>query len=858
MNKTIVTVLIVTVFMSLMGPYKIAQAADLVVTPIVENGEQLTLSVSGTSGEIMWTPTKGQIIGVGHQVTYIAPSEPGIDAIMVLDEAGNTGLVKITITPSNAILAENANWEVFTNRSWTLELVQSDDQKTLWIATGGGLEQRNVQTGLLTKVFTNLDGLPHNYVRSLMTDGQNGLWLGTEAGLAHLTSNNEWTIFDTENSSLPHNHVQALLDDGEAGLVHLSDNKEWTIFNRDNSPLPDNDVFALLSVDNNGIWIGSGNYLGGGGLVYLSNDEKWTLFKADNSDLPYNAVYALASDANGGIWVGTTKESGLAHLDSHQKWTVFNTETKVPDNIVPALISDNDGGLWVGGAGFWGGLAHLSRHGEWTIFNTDNSVLPGNDILAFARDGNNGLWIGTGKLWDYSLHNGGLVHLSANQEWTLFDTNNSNLPSDNIQTLVSDGEGGLWIGTQNIRQNGQIIQTGGLPHLSKNQAWSVFTTANSELPSNNIQALLYQEDGSLWIGTREERDEQNQMIHRGGLAKFSKNQEWTVFTTDNSKLPSNDIRTLVQDDKGGLWIGTHTISDSEQIGGLAYLSNSNEWQIFNTANSALPNNHVNALSLDDNGGIWIGTERFQDKDGGIAYLDKNQQWTVFNEHNSGLPDNAVISLFDSHDGNLWLGTDGAGLTRLFFSQKQALCANLPGETQCDALLKDKRAAILIHPNGSGSGYNQALAVDFMATYAYHSLHARGYDNDEIYFLSYKPNLDFNADALVDFNIIDAPVTVAEVLEDSKQPRDITVDDIRAAFEWAKQQGPLDQPLIVVFVDHGLPGELLINPLGTETLTAETFDNLLDDYQKATNNQVVVILEACHTGTLVPTLTALTA
>jgi len=55
------------------------QAADLVftpATPIVEIGQQITLSVSGTSGEITWTPSKGQIRGEGKQVNYMSFTVP--------------------------------------------------------------------------------------------------------------------------------------------------------------------------------------------------------------------------------------------------------------------------------------------------------------------------------------------------------------------------------------------------------------------------------------------------------------------------------------------------------------------------------------------------------------------------------------------------------------------------------------------------------------------------------------------------------------------------------------------------------------------------------------------------------------
>ncbi len=62
-----------------------AMAAELVfdpATPSVEVGKQITLSVSGTSGEIIWTTSKGKIQGAGNQVTYIA-AQAGVDTVVL-------------------------------------------------------------------------------------------------------------------------------------------------------------------------------------------------------------------------------------------------------------------------------------------------------------------------------------------------------------------------------------------------------------------------------------------------------------------------------------------------------------------------------------------------------------------------------------------------------------------------------------------------------------------------------------------------------------------------------------------------------------------------------------------------------
>jgi len=76
-----------------------------------------------------------------------------------------------------------------------------------------------------------------------------------------------------------------------------------------------------------------------------------------------------------------------------------------------------------------GGLVHLSSNDQFTIFNTENSPeLPNNIISDIASDGNGGLWIGTAF---------GLAYWDRNQdEWITYDVNNSPLPHNLIADLL--------------------------------------------------------------------------------------------------------------------------------------------------------------------------------------------------------------------------------------------------------------------------------------------------------------------------------------------------------------------------------------------------------------------------------------
>jgi len=291
-------------------------------------------------------------------------------------------------------------------------------------------------------------------------------------------------------------------------------------------------------------------------------------------------------------------------------------------------------------------------------------------------------------------------------------------------------------------------------------------------------------------------EEEIEKRNSSGLSTFTSDNKW------NFPNPSAIIQTLVSDNSGGIWIGAH-------LGGLFHRSFRGDWDIFNTSNSDLPNNRVRALANDGRHGLWVAT---------------------------------------------W------GLAHLTFSQKALLCEKVPNisDEDCTNLLESKRSAIIIHPNGSrGSEDNSDVEIDNMATHVYQTLFMRGYDHDEIHYIAHKPNLDFNRDSMPD-SIVDAPITLKDFLADEKkQLEPITIEHIQVAFDWAKGEsdeaktkGISEEPLVIIFVGHGIENTLILEPSQKNILDEKNLNRFIKDYQTATNNRVVVILEACQTGTLI--------
>lgn len=111
-------------------------------------------------------------------------------------------------------------------------------------------------------------------------------------------------------------------------------------------------------------------------------------------------------------------------------------------------------------------------------------------------------------------------------------------------------------------------------------------------------------------------------------------------------LSESVAHTMVQDDKGYIWVGT------------GYGLNRFDGQRFKQyyEENGLANNRVNALHQDKYGRIWIGTES------GISIFEDDTLTTPdFLEQFSR---DAITSIFFDSEENLWIGTDGSGIWKI--------------------------------------------------------------------------------------------------------------------------------------------------------------------------------------------------
>jgi hypothetical protein len=115
---------------------------------------------------------------------------------------------------------------------------------------------------------------------------------------------------------------------------------------------------------------------------------------------------------------------------------------------------------------------------------------------------------------------------------------------------------------------------------------------------------------------------------------------WTNYDTANSGLADNVINAIAVDQDGVAWIATD--NGVSRFDGV-------EWTTYNRLNSGLADNVVRAVAADSGGSVWFATYKGASRFDGV-------HWTTYTDENSGLATNSVLSLTVDKDGNVWFGT----------------------------------------------------------------------------------------------------------------------------------------------------------------------------------------------------------
>lgn len=174
-----------------------------------------------------------------------------------------------------------------------------------------------------------------------------------------------------------------------------------------------------------------------------------------------------------------------------------------------------------------------------------------------------------------------------------------------------------------------------------------FYPVTKGLSQHTVTSIIQDEKGFLWIGTRH------------GLNRFDglKYKVYQHIAEDSTTISNSTIQCLLEDDSGDIWVGTYG-------GGLNYYDyDTGEFTVYRHEKDnpkSLSDDFVTALHQDFEGRLWIGTQN-----GGLNVLDtKTNSFTRYTANQldkNSLTNNSITAITQDVNGNMWIGTYGGGL-----------------------------------------------------------------------------------------------------------------------------------------------------------------------------------------------------
>ena len=336
-----------------------------------------------------------------------------------------------------------------------------------------------------------------------------------------------------------------------------------------------------------------------------------------------------------------------------------------------AMIQDRDGFIWLGTQDglnrFDGNGMRVFRHDP-----VDPNSLSDNYIVDLAKDTGNRLWIAT--------RSAGLNRFDpSTAQFSRYSAESHGLTSDVLERVVVDSEDRIWVQTETGHlqwldiDNGQfrtpesvdapISLLRALPDgrllLAKGHQLQTWTPDKRNLQTltsldpNGAQITLSVTDGRyLWVGTDNHGVFQLDLDGR-------QLRRWRRDSIEGPGLIDNQVRSLMIDRRGALWVGT--------LAGLSRIEPDQKqvrhWQHDPSDPLGISGARIVSLLEDDSGLIWAGSWT-----GGASVHDPQTAAFVLvrsrPDQPGSLPGNAVPSILENPDGTLWVAMlDVGGLVR---------------------------------------------------------------------------------------------------------------------------------------------------------------------------------------------------
>lgn len=415
-----------------------------------------------------------------------------------------------------------------------------------------------------------------------------------------------------------------------------------------------------------------------GNLYYIKSD---TGEKKVFSVMPYDKLgfidkerYYIVHDSRGIIWISTYGNGLFAYDPATESIQHFTSDSGISSllasNYLQCLMEDRSGSVWVSSE--FAGISKLSvlNEGASRVYPEKDSMADrSNTVRMIASTSDGDIWVGTrsGGLYIYDAkleiqkkkfhHDINTYAVCEDNEGNLWiatrgegvwigdvkyrydKLNDKSLSSDNVFCMLKDRKGRMWIGTFGGGLNLAVPTQDG-----KYEFRHFFTRTNGQ---RETRTLCEDSNGWIWVGSSE------------GIFVFDPDkliadpEAYKHYSLESGDLQSNDIRAIIRDRKGHMWLAESGAGFGMSVVGHNY--DKLEFTHY-TSQDGLVSSMVQALIEDDKGMIWVSTEY------GLSCFNPETvtfENYLFSDYILGnvYSENSVLKL---QDGRLALGT-GQGI-----------------------------------------------------------------------------------------------------------------------------------------------------------------------------------------------------
>lgn len=217
---------------------------------------------------------------------------------------------------------------------------------------------------------------------------------------------------------------------------------------------------------------------------------------------------------------------------------------------------------------------------------------------------------------------------------------------NHVTSVAVDQEDNIWF------TNGNSNLGGIMKFNQSTDDWTLFTPNNSSLPTGIINTIHVDNNGTIWTC-------HGMFAGKGGIWNMTTSGIEENYTTDNSDLNYNWISHINSDQSGKIWIGSNIpiLLDGETLFGGIQEFDIELFKNHNPSNSGYNTNRVESMEFDEVGNLWVSTgldAPVFDLKNEVSIYNKSD-WLVLSQELTDFPQYRITDI-KFHDESLWMAT----------------------------------------------------------------------------------------------------------------------------------------------------------------------------------------------------------